>query len=589
MNDFLVSRVAVTTHAGDDDLLSAGLGLAGLRALVPPAFANPEKPTPAEIRRRAIWNNWRSIADLAPGGGFGDIYGSLPNVPGYEFQALAKFPDAAQPHRVLVQIPDTFDRKTRCIVVAASSGSRGVYGAIALAGGWGLTHRCAVAYTDKGTGTGYFDFDTHTATQLDGTRGAVNAASEFVPSIASAVTHTVAVKHAHSGDNPEADWGKHVMQAAHFALHALDQALPGDAPFTFENTRVIVFGVSNGGSAALHAAELDHKHQLAGVVAVSPNVFSGTARPLYDYATEAAIYQPCALLHTAFDAVALARPQGARPAAWSTRCTILHERGLLNTKDAAAQAQEAYERLHAHGWSDAALAAGSISISFDLWRTLAVTYASSYMRSNADGMPCGYRFAALDASGAARASTVAERAAWAADGTGIPPSSGIGIIDSLASGADPTLPGLLRLRALWDGSDASAVSLHEGVAATRTAIPRAGLPVIVIHGADDGLIPEAFSSAAYVDAVYQQDADRDLRYWRVANAQHFDAFLGLPILGARYLPLMPYAYAAMDAMWSHVTQATPLPASADISTFPRWLVDALTLPLSANHLGVIRQ
>ncbi len=57
-------------HRDGDDLLSAGLGLDGLRAMTPPAFANPEVPTPTELRRRAIWSNWRGIADLTPAGGF---------------------------------------------------------------------------------------------------------------------------------------------------------------------------------------------------------------------------------------------------------------------------------------------------------------------------------------------------------------------------------------------------------------------------------------------------------------------------------------------------------------------------------------
>src|SRR5690606_15723243 len=71
-------------HRGADDLLSAGLGLAGLRAPVPPAFADPERPTTDELRRRALWANWRGIADLRPGG-MGEGYGSLEPVPGREF------------------------------------------------------------------------------------------------------------------------------------------------------------------------------------------------------------------------------------------------------------------------------------------------------------------------------------------------------------------------------------------------------------------------------------------------------------------------------------------------------------------------
>src|SRR5690606_39765154 len=80
-------------------------------------------------------------------------------VAGREYSALARLPHAAQWHRVLVQVPDDFDLRKRCVVVAPASGSRGVYGAIAVAGPWALPRGCAVVYTDKGAGTDYFDLD----------------------------------------------------------------------------------------------------------------------------------------------------------------------------------------------------------------------------------------------------------------------------------------------------------------------------------------------------------------------------------------------------------------------------------------------
>src|SRR5690606_3354344 len=158
-------------HRGADDLLSAGLGLAGLRAPVPPAFADPERPTTDELRRRALWANWRGIADLRPGG-MGEGYGSLEPVPGREFHALARLPGANYPHRVMLQLPDAFDASNPCLVVTASSGSRGIYGSIAVAGAWGLPRGCAVAYTDKGAGTDYFDLDAGVGFDAAGNAGA---------------------------------------------------------------------------------------------------------------------------------------------------------------------------------------------------------------------------------------------------------------------------------------------------------------------------------------------------------------------------------------------------------------------------------
>src|SRR5437868_11080828 len=69
-----------TEHRGADDLLTGGLGLDGLRGMTAPAFADPAHPTDAEVRRRALWNNWRGIADLGPLGNYGALYGSTANV-----------------------------------------------------------------------------------------------------------------------------------------------------------------------------------------------------------------------------------------------------------------------------------------------------------------------------------------------------------------------------------------------------------------------------------------------------------------------------------------------------------------------------
>ena len=580
---FVVAGMQLDTYRGSDDLLTGGLGAAGLRSPVPPAFADPAHPTAAELRRRAIWSNWRGIADLAPGGGYGELYGTLQPVPGREYRSLAKLPGAAQPHRLLVQLPDAFDAGQRCIVVTASSGSRGVYGAIALAGAWGLPRGCVVAYTDKGTGTGYVDTATGQGTALSGLPAGTDEMPEFsVPQHVGDGPAPIAVKHAHSRDNPEAGWGRHVKQAAEFALSVLEDARPQDGPFTFANTRVIAVGVSNGGGAVLRAAELDGDW-LDGVVAVSPQVYPEGGRPLYDYVTEAAIWMPCALDSAAFDNVALARPGGARAPSGATRCASLKQAGLLAADSAPAQAEQARAHLHAAGWTDAAIAAGALSTTFDLWRAVAVTYASSYARTGPDDMPCGYLFRATDGKGQPRAPTDVERAAWWSDASGIPPGAGVGIVDSQASGSDPLLPGLRCLRALQDTNNALARRLQASIAATRAKPPRAGLPVLVVHGIDDGLVPEAFSSAPYVRMATA--AGGDVRYWRVDNAQHFDAFLGVPVLGARYLPMLPYAYRGLDAMWAHIVSGRPLPGDATIATRPREVADGKLAPLGTENLG----
>ena len=566
-------------HRDGHDLLTAGLGIDGLRAMAPPAFADAEAPTAAEVRRRALWSNWRGIADLGPAGGYGTLYGSVAPVPGREFSAYATVPGATHPHRVLVQVPDAFDAAKRCVVVTASSGSRGIYGSIAVAGAWGLPRGCAVAYTDKGAGSDYFDLDAGLGFGADGRVAGRDATDlAFAPEAPAGATG-VAFKHAHSQDNPEADWGRHVKQAAEFALHALDEARPAEAPFTFDNTRVIAVGISNGGGAVLRAAELEGDW-LDAVVAGEPNVYVDApgARTLYDYTTEAALLMPCALL--AVDNLPQPPLLDQVKPLYAARCASLAADGVLSDADTAAQARQARDLLEAAGWSAEALRAGALSAGFDLWRAVAATYASAYGRHGVGEGPCGFSFAAQGSDFLPRPATAAERAAWWSDASGIPPGSGVGLVDAGMASPDLTLKGLQCLRGLWTGEGADADRVRAGVAATRAAPPRAGLPVVVVHGLDDGLIPVAFSSAPYV--AHARAAGRDVRYWQVRNVQHFDGFLAFPEYGARYLPLLPYVYEALDRVDAHLDGAT-LPADAVIDATPRGAA-----ALEASHLVIPR-
>lgn len=582
VSEFVRGDVRVTEHRGDDDLLSAGLGLSGLAGDAV-TFAQPLKPTAAELRRRAIQSSWKAIADLGPLGGYGQAYGAVPSVPGREYQAFAWIPGAQSPHRVLLQLPDQFDRTRRCLVVTASSGSRGIYGAIALAGAWGLPRGCAVAYTDKGAGTGYFDPADDTGVALDGGRAKRGSAPlEFEPP--GSVRHDhLAIKHAHSGDNPEAEWGRHVLQAARFGLAMLDRALPDEAPFTPENTRIIATGLSNGGGAVLQAAGLDDDRLLSGVIVLAPNVHvPEQGRALYDYATEAAIWMPCALADARFEAAPLARTSaGEVPWTWAQRCHQLHELGLVTGTRVSEQADEAYQHLRGSGWTDEVMATAATTTTFDLWRTIAAAYASAYLRRGADDMPCGFHYAAMDAKGAPGVAAPAVRMSWWTDASGIPPGNGVGLYGGTDHSRDPTLAGARCLRALWEDTDASTQALRDSIAATAVKPPRPSLPVWVVHGASDGLLPPSFSSEPYVDWARANGA-RPL-YWKIPYAQHFDVFLAMAGFGDRHVPLLPYGYAALDRLWSHLYEGAPWPAVVPTpGPHPRGMAaltaDALDLP-----------
>jgi hydroxybutyrate-dimer hydrolase len=165
-------------------------------------------------------------------------------------------------------------------------------------------------------------------------------------------------------------------------------------------------------------------------------------------------------------------------------------------------------------------------------------------------MPCGFHYAAIKPDGTPGVADAATRAAWWSDSAGIPPGSGIGLLGGSGDSTGPTLAGEQCLRALWDGDDATARALHAAVEATDARLPRADLPLWVVHGADDGLLPTAFTSEPYIAWLRAQG--RQPLYWKVPHAQHFDAFLPLPGFGERHLPLLPYGYAALDRLWAHL-------------------------------------
>ena len=598
----VLGQVRVTRHEGDDDLLSAGLGLAGLRAPMPQAPADPLAPTAAELRRIAFHANWRGIADLTPGGGVEAAFAELPRIAGEEHHALLLLEGRNAPHRVLLQLPDSFDAEAPCVVVAPASGSRGVYGAIAVAGPWALPKGCALVLTDKGAGTDVFDPGSGTGAALDGTRAAAAGAAPlaFVPpgfDAAIAGETRLALRHLHSQDNPEADWGAHVRQAVHFAFDVLGQRYA--RTFDAGNVRVLAVGISNGGGAVLKAAELDDG-LLDAVVAGEPNIRVNEARTLFDYATEAALLQPCALLDPRLAGMPFNSPALA-PAA-SARCASLRAAGLVAGDSTVAQAASAYDRLIASGWSTESLHEAGLNSAFDLWRAVAAGYASAYARSRWDAMPCGYGYAVLGADGSTpMPAPPVGLAMWWAMGSGIPPMLGIGLLDGMAaqSPQDPAFAGLQCLRALHVGDaagaplarDASAAAaqptvsaadaVRRGIAEVRASgLPR--VPTIVLHGRGDGLIPAAFTSRPYAAAALPQRDD--FRYWEIEHAQHFDAFLAVPDMFARYVPMLPFVWQALDQAVAQLDGgAAPAPSQL-VRTTPRTSL----VPLGAAQGGGVK-
>ena len=175
------TSVGTGAIAATQDLLTGGIGKTGLGVAAAPAYADPANPTAAELRRNALYSNYRGILDPSANGGYGTLYG--PNVtaqgqvtggegliPGREYVAVLDDGTGRKQTVIAVQVPDSFSASNPCIVLGASSGSRGVYGAIGTAGEWGLKKGCAVALTDAGKGVGLHNLADDTVNKIDGTR-----------------------------------------------------------------------------------------------------------------------------------------------------------------------------------------------------------------------------------------------------------------------------------------------------------------------------------------------------------------------------------------------------------------------------------
>ena len=612
-----------------NDLLTAGLGKTGL-AGVAPAYANAEQPTPAELRRNAIYANYRAVLDIAANSGYGTLYG--PNVDasgnvgtgeglvaGSEYIAYADDGTGKKNVTLMVQVPASFDPEHACIVTGTSSGSRGIYGAIGSSGEWGLKKGCAVAYADKGSGTGLYVFEDDSVNLQNGVRAGRVAAGKsalFVPDLndadrlawAAAYPNRIAFKHAHSQQNPEKDWGKVTLQAVEMAYYVLNErygvlARDGSSRIvrlTPKNTITIASSISNGAGSALLAAEQDSKGLISGVAASEPQVqpaassaysvrqggvqLANPGRALYDYATYAALYQPCI----------------ASVAGNAGRCTALVAKGLLNGADLAAQQADAKQRLRAYGWlldSDplqAAHAGTNILV--------AVTYAYAYGKFSVTDKVCGFTFAQTDGSGNPLAFTSAQKAASFAAQNGILGSvvyeNSVGGAKGYTAGvspstglADQSLDGFLCLRSLATGKDAVSGANLQGTLDGQSVRVRAGMaevaasgklqakPAIIVQGRSDTLIPVNHASRAYLGLnAAVEGTNSKLRYIEVSNANHFDSFSSaLPTL---IVPLHVYLNRALDAMYAHLSAKQALPPSQVVRTVTR--ADASTLITNVN-------
>lgn len=653
-----------------DDLLTAGLGKTGLASAVPPLPADASAPLAAQLRRLAIWTNYRALLDMTEAGGYGRFYGPNVNatgeattseglIAGDEYLAFADDGSGRQNVTLMVQIPASFDPANPCIQSATSSGSRGVYGGMST-GEWGLKRGCAVAYTDKGTGAAAHDLATDTVALIDGTLATGDAAGANAffraplsagerEAFNAATPNRLAFKHAHSQQNPEKDWGLNTLRAIEFAFYVLNEKYgepqsngTRSVRFTPANTITIASSLSNGGGAALAAAELDAQGLIDGVAVSEPQInlpalpqqhirhgsadYVANGKPLMEYTAYAALLQPCAALAPALQNAPYAAAYRTRLAADAlpiapNRCQALKNAGLLDGEGVQALAEDALARLQAYGWDAQSAQQYPSLAAFEVSSAVSATYINAYTRAGVQDRLCGYGYASTSATDSAPAPTAqATLATMAALGNGVPPSVGVQLVNENSLGgarrdmlsvnaqgmADWNSAGALCMYALAAGSQGSlsdalaAASPGQGwVARMRTGIDEVrrngnlrGKPAIIVHGQNDGLLPPNFTSRPYVALNRQVEGDASqLRYIEVTNAQHFDAFIGMPAVlpgyDTRYIPLHVYFNQALDRMYDHLKNGTALPPHQLVRTTARGGEDGQAPALQASHMPAI--
>ncbi|MEO7762215.1 MAG: 3-hydroxybutyrate oligomer hydrolase family protein, partial [Casimicrobiaceae bacterium] len=372
-----------------------------------------------------------------------------------------------------------------------------------------------------------------------------------------------------------------------------------------DGTIVIASSVSNGGGASLAAAELDTTGLIDGVAVGEPSIqivgpanatlsvtrgstsLSGFGRPLYDYFTLANLYQPCAALS--------AQAAGAPSIAFlnagiaANRCTSLKAKGLLTSVTKEAQADESLNILLSAGWQQETI---PFQVSHYLFAVpaIAVTYSNTYGRFSVKDHLCGYSFAPTDASGKPTVYAAASLVKIFGTSNGVPPSSGINLVNNndTVNGAildsisvspttgvnDYNIDGAICQRNLFTGTDAPAQRVQSGISEVKHSANLHGKPTIIVHGRADTLVPPAFTSRPYFGAnKIVEGANSKLSYIEIANAQHFDSFIGGGAVFAGYdtrlVPLHRYFVQAMDMMYANLKSGAALPGSQVVRTVPR--------------------
>lgn len=574
----------VTRAGPDDDLLTAGLGLEGLR--------NPVLPPGASARAAAVHKNFREVVDIAPGGVFDNLIAGGADglkVSGRDYAALIRIPGASQPIGVNLLVPGNFNWDRPVMVVAPSPGSRGVPGAIGDIGSWALPRGCALVLTDKGTGgvqiladDTCYGADLEPAPASDTPTVFRLRSTAALGKFRQANPQAIALKHAHSGDNVEALWPEIVLAAAQFGLGILRwREGSGQPPSVLDRIKVIAAGLSNGGGAVLRAAENDKGGVLDGIVAVEPNITpreghggkvrfgagpsASPGRRLVDYATEMNLLLPAALGAPELADMPFAEVTAmaeARQVAWADG---LAKAGLVEGGNTAARASDALRRIRALGFGEDSEALLPMMAVMHIWPAVSHTFVSALGRFPVEADPLGActAFARTDALGLTLEGladpTPEQKRLFGALSGGLSPGGGAFTIYANRD-IHPSLKDALDLRRMAMGEGRNGGRVRWGSEEVLASARGRGKPTIVLHGRCDSLISVQHSSRAYVAAAMASGSNtRQLRYYEHDSGQHFESLLGVPGISQRYNPLLPSFFQALDLMRERVFGGAELP------------------------------
>jgi hydroxybutyrate-dimer hydrolase len=273
-------------------------------------------------------------------------------------------------------------------------------------------------------------------------------------------------------------------------------------------------------------------------------------------------------------------------AAGVNRCAALAAAGLVTGTTTEERATDALNKLLAAGWEAESIPFQASHYSL---ATLAVTmtYANAFAKAGVADNLCGYSFAGT-AAGAPAPLPAAAAAQLFGTGNGVPPTSGIAIINNNSAGgplSDPisvsantgvqdlNTPGALCLRDLWTSTSSQvAARVRASVDETKRNGDLHGKPAVIVHGRADTLCPVNQTSRPYFALNKSRDSNSKLSYYEITNAQHFDAFIdnaAVPGYDSRLVPLHVYVNRALDIVYANLKSGAAIPASQVVRTVPR--------------------